>query len=306
MCEETWIAARNSQARFYRDIALYFKTRDGDFVLYKPPGMTLDSMRIANGRRPRVLYLKHADKIRGIREAQRGFNERLARDIRTEDVTRVRDTLVNIMEETLAEPRSGSLQTIPETVDTLISEYSKRPNVIKSLASISFKDYTTAIHSINVMSLTLGFCFHAHYSVEETKSLGLSSLLHDVGKTEIPTEILTAHRKLTKEEFQEIKSHTSIGYDILKRSEFSNEAINLGALEHHEKLDGSGYPQGITNISPGGQLLGIVDCYEALTNDDRPYRDAMSPLEALKLIKEDIEQGIYNRAIFEKLAYSLI
>ena len=82
--------------------------------------------------------------------------------------------------------------------------------------------------------------------------------------------------------------------------------VALGALEHHEKLDGSGYPKSIRSISYVGQLLGIIDCYEALTNEDRPYRRARQPLETLKFLKDDVEAGKFSRDIFEKFCYSLI
>ena len=79
-----------------------------------------------------------------------------------------------------------------------------------------------------------------------------------------------------------------------------------GAREHHEKLDGSGYPKGLRKISFNGRLIGIVDCYEALTNEDRPYRRAMDPLETLNLLKRDVEAGKFDRGLFEKFCYSLI
>jgi HD-GYP domain-containing protein (c-di-GMP phosphodiesterase class II) len=136
--------------------------------------------------------------------------------------------------------------------------------------------------------------------------VGLSALLHDVGKTEIPSEILEAPRKLSDEEFKIMKTHPSIGYDIIRQKNKIGGDVALGALEHHEKLDGSGYPRGTRIISYVGQLLGIIDCYEALTNEDRPYRRARQPLETLKFIKDDVENSKFNRDIFEKFCYSLI
>jgi HD-GYP domain-containing protein (c-di-GMP phosphodiesterase class II) len=156
------------------------------------------------------------------------------------------------------------------------------------------------------MALTLGFCFHSKLSLHETKRLGLSALLHDVGKTEIPDNILKAPRRLTDEEFEIMKRHPKIGEYIIKIKSAIGGSIARGALEHHEKLDGSGYPGGVQHISFVGQLLGIIDCYEALTNEERPYRRAQSPLETLKLIKADVEAGKFDRKIFEKFCYSLI
>lgn len=87
---------------------------------------------------------------------------------------------------------------------------------------------------------------------------------------------------------------------------FSNQNIKLSALQHHEKIDGSGYPNGLENIPEASQIIGIIDCYEALTNDDRPYRNAMDPFRTLALIKDEVVAGKYNKRIFEKLCYSLL
>ena len=103
-----------------------------------------------------------------------------------------------------------------------------------------------------------------------------------------------------------MKRHPKIGEYIIKIKSGIGGSIARGAIEHHEKLDGSGYPKGVQHISFVGQLLGIIDCYEALTNEERPYRRAKSPLDTLKLIKTDVEAGKFDRKIFEKFCYSLI
>ena len=77
------------------------------------------------------------------------------------------------------------------------------------------------------------------------------------------------------------------------------------ALTHHEKCDGSGYPNCKSNLPNFAQLIGIIDCYEALTNDDRPYRSAMDPLKALEIIKKDVIKNKFDVKQFEQFAYSL-
>ena len=305
MQEKNYIAIRNSQINFYKDVGLYY-IEGGSFVLYKPPGKLMTDIRLKEGRHPTGLYIHQNDREAAIKELQKGFNRQIASSIKTGNAVAVKSTLCNLVEETLAEPRSGTLKALPETVDILVSGYSKNPEIIKTFASISFKDYSTVIHSVNVMALTLGFCFYSKLSLRETKRLGLSALLHDVGKIEIPNNILKAPRKLTGKEFNVMKRHPKIGESIIKFKSGIDGGIARGALEHHEKLDGSGYPKGIQHISFMGQLLGIIDCYEALTNEERPYRRASSPLDTLKLIKTDVEAGKFNRKIFEKFCYSLI
>ena len=130
--------------------------------------------------------------------------------------------------------------------------------------------------------------------------------MHDVGKTKIDQEILIAPRKLTNEEFEEMKSHTTIGYNILSKCKFNDRDIALSALEHHEKLDGSGYQNNKTKISRTAQIIGVIDCYEALTNDDRPYRNAMGTFDTLNnIIGEDVKKGRFSKDIYFQFVKSL-
>ena len=301
-----YIQARKSQLNFYRAVPLFYQHNGKDFILYKPAGLKLSEMRIKDERYPERLYLRRNDKLRGIQEVQKEFNQQLKIDIQSNNAINVKNTLVNIVQETFLEPRSGTIEGISETVDILIGDFAKESEVLKNLLRVSDKDYTTVLHSINVMALAIGYAQNENFSKVEKRRIGLCALLHDVGKTKINSEILQAPRKLNDEEFKKMKSHTIYGYKILNKCKIFSDEIKLTALQHHEKLDGSGYPQNITDISRMAQIIGLIDCYEALTNDDRPYRDSMAPLKALTLIKDDVVARKYNRRVFEKFAYSLL
>ena len=300
-----YIKARKSQYHFYRVVPLFTRIDGEKFVLYKPAGIILGDMRLSDSKHPEALFIKKDDKINGIKEAQKAFNRKLETDIKSGSPEKVKETLVTIMDETLTEPRSGSLEGVSQTMD-ILAEYSTESDVINNLLAVSAKDYSTIMHSINIMAFSLSFGIYLGFSKSDLKTLGLAALLHDVGKTKINPEILTAARRLTKEEFTEMQNHTIIGYKILKSCNFQYNEIRMAALEHHEKLNKSGYPNGKSNISEVSQILGIIDCYEALTNDDRPYRSAMEPYDALQLIKKDVVEGKFNKSIFEKFAQSLI
>ena len=305
MDQQNYIQVRNSQINYYRKVPLFYQTGTDAYVLYKPAGASLPELRISQRRHP-LLYIQEEDRLAALKELQKGFNQQIEKSISTGNAVNVKASLCDLVEETLDEPRSGTLKALPATVDSLITGYSEHPEILKSIASISFKDYTTVIHSVNVMALTLGFCFYSNFKIHKTRRIGLSALLHDIGKTEVPVSILKAPRKLTDHEFGIMKTHPTIGNVIIREKNKLGGDVALGALEHHEKLDGSGYPKGTRNISYAGQLLGIIDCYEALTNEDRPYRRAREPLETLKFLKEDVQAGKFNRDIFEKFCYSLI
>lgn len=295
MIASEFIQARKSQLKFYKGVELFAKVEGQGFVLYKKSGISLSDMRLDHGTHPETLFIKQRDKLKGLQEAQKGFNRDLEHFVTSDDPVKVKEAVVNVVEETLTEPRSGSLEGISDTVDILVGDCVRHSRVIENLIDISYQDYSTVLHSINVMAFALGFASHMNYSREKSKSLGLGALLHDVGKTKINPKLLVAPRKLTDEEFQQVEKHTTIGYDILKACRFSHKDISLVALEHHEKLDGSGYPNGKTKISQSAQIVGIIDCYEALTNNERPYRKAMAAFNTLSsIIGNEVRAGKYN------------
>lgn len=304
-----WITVRRSNLRYYDNVELYYRNPAGKIALYKPQGMSFTDSALDAKPYLGDLYIRPEDKKRALDEAQRGFTRNLTARIARADqdgMAAIKHDLTMIVDETLSEPRSGSLSVVPEFMSSIVDAYSGRPAVIKHLARISHTDYTTAIHSINVMALTVGYCFYTGRSLENTLTMGLAALLHDVGKVDIDQEILTAPRRLTEEEFQQMEKHPESGAEILQSYQGELAVAIEGTLHHHLKLDGSGYPRGYEGpVSETGRIIAIIDAYEALTNDDRPYRSAMRPLRALKIVKEDTDAGKYDRSVFEQFAYSL-
>jgi HD-GYP domain-containing protein (c-di-GMP phosphodiesterase class II) len=241
-----------------------------------------------------------------LKEAQKGLNRELKTYISAENPTKIRQTVIDIVSETLAEPRGGALEGVSDTVNILVNDYVRESDVIKNLLSMSYMDYSIVLHSVNVMAFAMGYAFHMDYPRDETKELGLCALLHDVGKTKINQHLLAAPRKLTDQEFEEIKSHTTLGFRLLKECAFVSKNIALVALEHHEKLDGSGYPQGKTKISEPAKIIGLIDCYEALTTDERPYREAAPPFDTLEeVIATEVKAGKFDKDVYVEFVKSL-
>lgn len=119
---------------------------------------------------------------------------------------------------------------------------------------------------------------------ESVKALATAAMFHDIGKISLPDEVLNKPGKLTKEEFEIVKTHTTIGYDILHTADQYSE-LAIHASSHHERWDGKGYPNGLkgTQIPLYSRVICIVDAYEAMTSD-RPYRSKMPKEEAIKEI----------------------
>lgn len=150
--------------------------------------------------------------------------------------------------------------------------------IIATIASmIEAKDSYTKGHSMRVAEYSALLAEALGWKEEDVQNLKYIALLHDIGKVGIPDNVLNKPGKLTEMEFNIIKSHTTIGGDILKDIKTIRH-VDSGAKYHHEKYDGSGYPSRIagTDIPEVARIIGIADAYDAM-NSKRVYRDSMSP-----------------------------
>lgn len=303
--EQFFIPAKQSSLRFYQAVPLYFQDKNKRFVLYKPAGNRLDKTRIENGMFPGELFLKKSDELKSIREIQNAYHQQLKDNLKSESHTKAKNTLIKLVKETFRRPISGSLEGLSVTVNIFVSQCDKESNLAKYLLVLPHAKYDLFLHSVNVMLSAVDFCFREHFSIAETKILGLSALLHDVGKTKINPNILKASNKLNDDEFKNYQTHTTIGYQLIKNCKFPNPDVSKTALQHHEKIDGGGYPNKLTRITKTAQIVGLIDCYESLTKDHRPYRSVLDPLKTLSILKDEVEAGKFDRKIFEKFVYTL-
>jgi len=170
-------------------------------------------------------------------------------------------------------------------VEDLVNHIITMGDVNKSLYDIQTLDNYTYLHSIDtgIMAIFLGMSMNLNES--ELKELSIGAILHDIGKTKIHKDIITKPGKLTEEEFIEIKQHPIYGRKILEKN-FSMSSKVLKAVEHHhERVDGNGYPYGLSKnqISKYAKIIGVCDVYDSVSND-RCYRDKFNPSDAYELI----------------------
>ncbi|MBN2283015.1 MAG: response regulator [Deltaproteobacteria bacterium] len=161
-------------------------------------------------------------------------------------------------------------------------------NTINALASmVEIRDPYTAGHQFRVAQLAVAIAGELSLSEDEITGIRLASLVHDIGKMNVPTEILNKPGRITSTEFQIIKQHPDTGYNILKGIEFPWPIAEM-VHQHHEKLDGSGYPQGLTNgqIQRGSKIISVADVVEAMSSH-RPYRPALGIEVALEEIEKN-------------------
>lgn len=170
---------------------------------------------------------------------------------------------------------------------SLVSPKQTTLDVFDMLHNMRQVNDSTYAHSLNVAIISRIIGKWLHFSNEELDTLTLAGLLHDIGKTKIPDEVLNKDGKLTDEEFQMIRNHPKYGYDILK-SQALNSHIKKAALMHHERCDGSGYPMGLTmeEIDDYALIIAIADVYDAMTAA-RSYRAPLCPFEVIAEFEKD-------------------
>lgn len=171
--------------------------------------------------------------------------------------------------------------------NTLLCLCKNKLQVFDMLHSLRNFDDLTYSHSVNVALISSIIGQWMRLPVQDIHQLTIAGMVHDIGKTQIPDEILNKPGKLTDQEFAIMKKHVDIGYDILKNKQIDNR-IREAALFHHEKCDGSGYPFGLSGdkLPTFAKILAVADIYDALTAD-RIYRKAVCPFTAIRMLEED-------------------
>lgn len=157
----------------------------------------------------------------------------------------------------------------------------------------------TYLHCVNVGILAVSVGIKLNLNREELLCLGAAGILHDIGKKCIPLEILDKRGTLTDNEYDIMKNHPGLGYEILANAIELSSVTKVGVLEHHERYDGSGYPRGLRGeeITIFGRILAVADTYDAMTSD-RAYRNAFSPSEAVEYLMGNGNK-LYDSAIID-------
>ena len=178
---------------------------------------------------------------------------------------------------------AGAQSLVEEITDSV----TRNPGALISLARLKTADDYTYMHSVAVCALMVALAKQLRLKEDQQRLAGMAGLLHDLGKAAIPLAVLNKPGKLTDQEFAVVRSHPVEGYHMLKEGAGVPEAVMDACLHHHEKMDGTGYPDKLKgeSISVIARMAAICDVYDAVTSD-RPYKRGWDPAESIKRMAE--------------------
>lgn len=194
--------------------------------------------------------------------------------------------------------RALRMETAASIVDEVDDAIARNPAAMLSVLRLKNKDDYTYLHSVAVAALMMALGRRLGYAGSELKELGLAGLLHDIGKVGVPDAVLNKPGRLSPLEMTSVRQHPQIGWDILRREAAAGPVALDVCLHHHEKTDGSGYPEKLAGdtISRAARMGAICDVYDAITSD-RPYKRGWEPAEAIRRMAE-WQDGHFDREIF--------
>ena len=180
---------------------------------------------------------------------------------------------------------SGFTSTTKNITDDLMKAINNNDALAVDISALKVSDEYTFKHSVDVATMAMIVAKKHGLSESDVYEIGISGLLHDVGKSKIPNEFLNKAGKLTDDEFAMMKQHSLFGYGILKEKDDLSNQIKMGVLQHHEKMNARGYPMsvGADSINLFARIISVADIYDALVTE-RPYKKPFSPRDAVEMI----------------------
>lgn len=209
----------------------------------------------------------------------------LKAEMKEEVVSRIRTTFEMFSTTSFRNINVNSINATIDISHRLVDSLISNSEIMINVEDLRLYDDYTYNHSLGVAILSIAIGLSLALSRNDLYDLALCALLHDIGKMGIPIEIISKPSRLTAEEYLVVKKHPTLGTQFLLNHKITNKKICGGILTHHERVDGTGYPNGLEgdNIPLFGRIISVADVYDALTSL-RPYREPSSAPEAIEYI----------------------
>lgn len=228
------------------------------------------------------------------------IDDEISKDIYIEDIVSEKLRLETASRlEDIMKKNGNVIDLMPNIIDIVDSVIANK-DVVSNMNRILGHHEYTYLHCVNVSIYSILIGVKLNLTHSELLHLGTAGVLHDIGKRFIPVDILDKPGRLTKEEFEIIKTHPVKGYEVLKGCRELTSTTKAGVLQHHERYNGTGYPMGLKEkeISRYGRIIAIADTYDAMISD-RAYHKAFLPSEAIEFFMGDGNQ-LFDSNIVKK------
>ncbi|MBI4300741.1 MAG: HD domain-containing protein [Chloroflexi bacterium] len=213
----------------------------------------------------------------------------------------------NLVQKIFEETVTGqAIQRAQDIVSTIVDNIYNWKDILPSVVGLVSHHYYTYTHSVNVAVFSIALAQHMGISeMAFLKELGLGGLLHDLGKRRIDRSILDKPGPLSNSEWSLVRQHPAWGKDLSCDVAHLGDVSRRAILEHHERCDGSGYPEGASraDISLEGRIIAVADVYSALSSK-RAYKDAARPFRALEMMKGEMK-GAFDPEVFREFVLLL-
>jgi len=203
----------------------------------------------------------------------------------------IQHVATSLTQEMFRDPSAVNISRQKRNVFRLVDFTMRDKTAVQRLVSLAHHDYYTYTHSVNVGLYGLAVATHLGSQVQnDLHELVAAFFLHDIGKCLVSASVINKFGPLNEAEWAEMKKHPAYGVAILTREHMINEVARVVVLEHHERVDGKGYPNGIRRgeIHPYARMCSIIDAFDALTTN-RSYRKGHTPFQALQIMREEFD-----------------
>ncbi len=218
----------------------------------------------------------------------------------------VYDSSKYVMERLFENPRAEMISRTQKNIHNIVDMILSDRQATHQLIRITQYDYYTYTHSINVGVFGVAFARELMQDVDESYfyKLGLGFFLHDIGKSQLPIDVLNKPGPLSEDEWNLMKTHPEKGYKILQDSGYMNKETSIIVLQHHERADGSGYPKGLSgeSIHTFAKICAVADTFDAMTTN-RCYQNPCSAYDSLNYIKNSMLKEYFDQEFFEKFVF---
>lgn len=248
-------------------------------------GMTLSDNMIKHLIRQNISYVYLSDE----RTDDIMIDQVITDDLRVHAIGIIKETFTRFDDHKTLEKafiHEDQTRELKSVVDQLLSQMtSQQEEAISLLADLFITDDYTFQHSLNVTIYTLAIGKKLNYTESQLSEIGLGALLHDIGKVFVDKSILLKPGPLDKDEYEAMKNHTELGFTFIRKNTSLASVVAHCAYQHHERLDGSGYPRKLktNDIHPYAKIIAVADVFDAITSD-RIYREGMLPHEGLEIL----------------------